>query len=145
MRKKIVFLIIAAITVIILGGTNNDFLYGSEYTKTKTGYSFSIINQPSIKKPNPENNSIGIQLQPTCNVTVSDPDGGTIDVYFYENTTGSWVLQQTNSSVDVTTPTNVIWNNYTNASNPSTKYWWSARTTDGETWTNRTYYFTTKT
>jgi hypothetical protein len=127
-----------------LGGINNNFLYAVEKTETKSGYSYSIINPPSISYPYPEDNSTEIDLQPVCNITVSDSDSNTVDVYFYENTTG-WNLRQTNSSVDVTTPINVIWDNYSNANNPGTKYWWSVNVTDGTLWTNATYCFTTKT
>jgi len=89
----------------------------------------------------PANTSTGISLQPTCNVTVNDADGGdTLTVTFYENTTGSWVLQQTNSSVSP--GTSVQWDNYSNASAYSTKYWWSVNLTDGTDWCNETYHFT---
>ncbi len=144
MRKKIFFLIITATIVIILGSINNNFLYGLEKTETKSGYSYSIINPPSLSNQYPENNSTEIDLQPVCNITVSDPDSNTLDVYFYENTSG-WTQRQVNSSIDLTTPKNVVWNNYSNANNPGTKYWWSVNATDGKLWTNNTYCFTTKT
>ena len=39
--------------------------------------------------------------------------------------------------------TNVIWNNFINASNYLTIYWWSVNVTDGYNWTNETYHFKT--
>jgi len=54
-------------------------------------------NPPSISNPYPVNGSTNIDLQPTCHVNVSDSDGDTMTVYWYENTTGSWVLRQTNT------------------------------------------------
>jgi hypothetical protein len=116
----------------------------TDYTTwTNVTYSFTISVLPEITGEIPANNSVGISTWPACNVTVSDADGGTVDVYFYENSTGPWVLQQTNSSVDVTSPANVIWSNFTNASQSSTKYNWSVHVYDGTGWTNETYSFTT--
>ena len=81
-------------------------------TWTNTTYSFTTSYNPVISNPGPSNDSIEQDTTPICNVTVSDSDGGTVTIRFYENTTVSWVLQQTNSSVSVTTPANVVWNNY---------------------------------
>jgi hypothetical protein len=106
-------------------------------------YSFNTSVLPTINNENPSNGSTGVSTTPVCNITVSDTDGGTVNVYFYENTTGSWVLQQLNSSVDVTAAANVVWNNYSNATATSTKYWWRVDATDGIGWKNETYYFTT--
>lgn len=107
-------------------------------------HTWTANNPPSITGEIPANQSTDITRWPACNVTVSDQDGGTVDVYFYENTTDSWVLQQTNASVDVTSPANVVWSNYSNASQFSTTYWWSVNVTDGTDWTNETYNFTTR-
>jgi 6-phosphogluconolactonase (cycloisomerase 2 family) len=110
---------------------------------TNATYHFTTDILPQLSNPNPANGSTGISQQPVCNVTVSDANGGTVTVYFYENTTGSWVLQQTNSSVNVASPANVVWNKYSNALSSSTKYWWRVCATDSIYWTNATYYFTT--
>ncbi|MCK4365364.1 MAG: DUF2341 domain-containing protein, partial [Thermoplasmatales archaeon] len=106
-------------------------------------YNFTTNALPVLSNPIPANGSSGISLWPACNVTVSDANGGTVDVYFYENTTGTWICNQTNSSVDVTTAQNVVWVNYSNASSSSTEYWWSVNVTDSIGWTNETYSFTT--
>ncbi|UCF49173.1 MAG: hypothetical protein JSU91_05335 [Thermoplasmatales archaeon] len=103
-------------------------------------------NLSVISFPGPANESSGILPRPVCNVTVYDQDGGTVDVYFYENTTGDdiWVLQQTNSSVDVTSAANVEWDNYTNVTVESTKYWWRVVVIDENGGTVEEYYhFTT--
>jgi hypothetical protein len=110
---------------------------------TNNTYNFITSYLPVLINPNPANDSTDVSLWPACNVTVSDVNGGTVTVYFYENTTDSWVLQQTNSSVDVTSSANVVWGNYSNASAASTTYWWSVNVTDGIGWTNNTYHFTT--
>ncbi|HEC86436.1 MAG TPA: hypothetical protein ENI49_00975, partial [Thermoplasmatales archaeon] len=107
-------------------------------------YHFTTDYAPVISNPNPANGSTGISLTPVCNVTVSDQDGGTVTVKFYENTTGAWVLQQTNSSVDVTNPANVVWNNYSNASSHGTTYWWKVNVSDEKGgYDEEIYHFTT--
>ena len=96
---------------------------------------------PSLSGETPTNGSTGQQRWPACNITVTDVDGDIMNVSFYENTTGCWVLQQTNTSV--ASGTNVVWSNFTNASSFSTVYNWSVNVTDGHSWTNETYNFTT--
>ncbi len=129
--------------------------YGTTYTwyvnssdgvdLSNEAYTFTTSYLPELTNPGPNNGSTGQSLAPICNVTVSDQDGGTVDVYFYENTTGSWVIQQTNNSVDVTAPANMGWNNYNNASSYNTTYWWKVNVTDGEGLsTEEIYHFITE-
>ena len=117
---------------------------------TQDDFDFDVImlhtwytnSPPTFSGEIPANQSTGISLQPVCNITANDADGGdTLTVYFYENTTGDWVLQQTNSSVSPGTI--VYWDNYSNASSENTMYWWSVNCTDATDWNNETYYFTT--
>ena len=91
----------------------NNLNYGQKYswyviaddgtdTTTSSLWSFTTEtpNNPStVSNPYPVNGSINIQLQPTCHIDISDADGDTMTIYWYENSTGSWVLRQTNSSV----------------------------------------------
>ena len=100
-----------------------------------------INTVPVLTEENPNNTTVNQQRKPICNITVTDVDLDSIDVCFYENTTGIWVLQQGNASVS--SGSNVIWNNYTNASNYNTKYWWSVNVTDGHCDINKTYWFIT--
>ncbi len=105
---------------------------------------FTTSNLPNISYPVPNNGSTLQSKTPICNVTITDTDGGNVTVSFYENTTGSWVLQQINSSVDVTTPANVTWNNYNNATQDTTTYWWKVNVSDGKgCYAEEIYYFTT--
>lgn len=117
----------------ITGGSNQD-LYPliSQYEPS---------NIPIIYDEDPGNNSNTIPITPTCYITVYDGDGDNLNVSFYENTTGSWVLQQTNNSVS--SGATVVWDNYTNASSYDNTYWWSVNVTDGTYWKNETYSFTT--
>jgi len=110
------------------------------YWTNETYHFTTRANKPSnITGENPANGSTGISLTPVCNVTVSDDDGHTSTVYFYENTTDAWVLQQTNTSI---LNESVIWDNYNNASACNTSYWWKVCVFDSYNWTNETYSFT---
>jgi hypothetical protein len=109
----------------------NVSVYDGVHTNTTTYY-FTTSYEPALSNPGPANQSIQQYTTPVCNITASDPDGGTVTVRFLENTTGGWVLQQINSSVDVTSPANVVWDNYSNATEDATKYWWKVNITDGK-------------
>jgi len=114
------------------------------HTNDSNIFYFKTSYAPTLSNPGPSNGTTGEYTTPTCNVTVSDQDGGTVIVRFYENTTGSWILQQTNSSVDVTIPSNVIWNNFINASRDFTMYWWKVNVSDGKgNYVEEVYHFTT--
>ena len=59
-------------------------------------------NQPSIIHNNeyPQNTSTNIPLNVTCRIEVSDEDEeDDLTIYWYENSTGGWILRQTNSPV----------------------------------------------
>jgi hypothetical protein len=99
-------------------------------------------NPPTITGEVPNNQSIGISLQPTCNVTVSDADSDTMNVTFASNYSGSWTNYQTNTSVS--TGTSIEWG-FTGANTASTTYWWRVYADDGTDNTSETYYFTTET
>jgi len=107
-------------------------------------YHFTTSYPPSLSNPDPENETNSVPVSPVCSITASDNDGGNVTVKFYENTTGIWKLQQTNSSVNVTSPAIVIWNSYSNASAFNTKYWWKVNVTDSKGLSSEeTYHFTT--
>jgi len=116
---------------------------GSGFWENLT-YHFTTLGGPAVTPPNithenPVNGSTGVSFAPTCNVTVTHPDGENSTVYFYENSTSSFVLRQTvtnvlNESASFT---------FTNADEESTKYWWRVSSFDGSNYTNETYSFTT--
>jgi len=97
-------------------------------------------DEPIIVNVYPANGSIDMGVQPTCHIDANDRNGDTLTVYWYENSTGDWVLRQTNNSVPANSTVYWIFNE-ANAFN--TTFWWSVNVTDGSYWTNRTYYFTT--
>ena len=63
-----------------------------------------------------------------------------MNISWYENTTGTWVLQQTNSSVSNGT---YYWH-FTNASQYSTTYYWKVEVDDGNHTITKIYHFTTR-
>ena len=102
---------------------------------------YSVNNPPEIKNEYPANASVSIPIKPMCHVYVEDADGDLITVRFYENTTGSWVLRQTNYSVS--SGSTVYWK-YTQAEEPETTYWWKVEATDGTDTTTKIFHFTTE-
>lgn len=84
-------------------------------------------NAPYAESPIPAIGETDVDLQPTCSVKVYDDESSTVTVKFYENTTGSWILRQTNLSVPV--GTRVYWT-YTQADQSNTTYWWKVTVID---------------
>jgi hypothetical protein len=113
--------------------TNITRLY---YFITKSG-----PHVPTAYLITPKNQSIDINKQPKCRIRANDSAGGTLTINFYENSTGSWIKRQKNSSV--TANTTIQWN-YTQATSYGIKYYWKATIYDGTTNITRIYYFTTK-
>ncbi|MBU0497641.1 MAG: DUF2341 domain-containing protein [Candidatus Thermoplasmatota archaeon] len=113
---------------------------------TATFLNFSSEQQntgPTITGEIPSNGSIDISPTPTLNVTVDDADDDTLTAYWCSNSSGSWVLFATNSSVDTSSGSvNIIQTN-SNFSNYSVRYYWSVNLTDGTNWRNETYHFNT--
>ncbi len=117
------------------GGWGNTFSIYASYTES------SANTAPTITGEVPANQSTGISLTPICNVTANDVDGDNLNVTFWENTSGSYVMRQKNSSVSANT--SVVWDNYSNAHTGSTMYWWRVYVDDGTGNVSETYYFTT--
>lgn len=94
---------------------------------------------PMISNEGPINGSWGVPLQPRMNITVTNPDGVDMTIYWYSNSSGSWQLFGLNSSVGNGTYHQV--NN--NFSSNNTKYWWKVFVTDGTDSNTSIYYFST--
>jgi hypothetical protein len=94
---------------------------------------------PTFSSPSPTNSSTGQALTPQCAITVNDLNGDLMTVNFYENSTGSWVKRQTNSSCANGT---YRWT-FAQASVAGTKYWWKVYANDGLTNVSTWYCFTT--
>jgi len=111
-----------------------DNVYSSSYS---SGNDTTTNTLPTVTNIYPSNGS-DANTQPTCHITVTDSDGDTMTVYWYENTTGSWVLQQTNNSVS--SGSTVYWV-YNNASNVSNTYYWKIIVNDTHDSISKTYHF----
>lgn len=98
---------------------------------------------PEIISTIPTDNEIDVQRPPVnLSAEIIDLDGDSMDVYIrWKNHTGDWLTPQ--SYFDVTDGTyeyipsgnNWIWGD--------TTYTWSVNVTDGKSWTNETYIYTT--
>jgi hypothetical protein len=94
-------------------------------------------NIPVISDPTPANQSNITTNAPTCYVKVADPDWNLLTVSFYENTTGSWVLRDTDSNIGSGSYADF---DFTQASGIGT-YWWLVNVTDGIRNASATYHF----
>jgi PKD repeat protein len=96
---------------------------------------------PTISNEYPPNRNTYIDLQPTCHVDVHDIEGDNLTIYWYENSTGSWALLQTDSNVSANST--VYWT-FSQASSYSTTHYWKVVVDDGTYNTTAIYHFTTK-
>ena len=103
-------------------------------------YNPLLNNAPSIDLISPQNGSTGISLQPNCSVWVNDTDFDSLTVYWYENSTGSWILRNTNTSVSSNTIVNYTFLQF-NAYDIT--YWWRVAVNDSVANVSNTYHFTT--
>jgi len=111
----------------------------SSWFKFTTGGNPAVDDPPFVYSPYPGNGSAGVDLQVTCRISVIDYEGDEMVLRFYENSSGSWMLRQTNTDVD-----NGTYNwKYNNANIYSKKYYWRVSVFDSSNYTNKTYYFTT--
>lgn len=99
------------------------------------------FHPPMINTYYPVNNSIEIIRGVTCNINIYDVKGDTMNISWYENTSGSWVLQQNNNSVGNGT---YYWD-YVNSTSLGIVYYWRVCINDGTWWNNQTYSFTAET
>jgi len=115
----------------------------SEYENTSETWTFTTgPNQPSTIHNNeyPSNTSTNVERQVTCHIEVSDEGADLMTIYWYENSAGSWILRQTNSSVG----NGMYYWTFSQASSYSTTYYWKVAVNDGIANTTAVYYFTTK-
>jgi len=96
---------------------------------------------PTISNEYPANNSTQIDIQPLCHIDVFDIDGDDLTIYWYENSTGSWVLRRTEYNVSANST--VYWS-FMDANQYLTTYYWMVNVTDSIYNTNAIFNFTTK-
>ena len=97
-------------------------------------------NACTFEGENPTNASSNIDLQPLVNVTIEDPEGGTFDITWQSNYTGSYTTYKTESGQSNGSHSWL----FTGADEYSTKYYWQVFADDGETNASEIYHFTTK-
>ena len=111
--------------------------------------STDLFTGPSVESTSPEqsgvvpvNGSTGISSTPSLYVNCSDFDGDTMNATWWSNSSGAWIQFASNTSI--ANNTNITQAN-SNFTGQNITYWWSLNLSDGSTWTNNTYYFTTST
>ena len=98
-------------------------------------------NAPTISCEYIVNNSVDAPVNVTLRVCVNDTEGDSLTVNWYENSTDSWVLQQTNNTVTANSTVTCQSSGFFNTI--STQYWWNVTAFDGTTNVSSLFTFTT--
>jgi hypothetical protein len=98
-QKSVVY----AIIILLISTSVVSAFYGTSSLNTPDQISKAIIETMPvgdiiISNPIPANGSLNISLQPKCAITLSHSNGTGMILTWYENSTGLWVLHQTNGS-----------------------------------------------
>ena len=94
---------------------------------------------PMLINEGPSNRSWGTALRPQMNITVNNPDGASMMITWSSNSSGSWQLFGTNTSV----VNGTYHQRNINFSSNNSKYWWKISVTDGTDINTSWYYFST--
>ena len=98
-------------------------------SKVEIRVTYTSNNPPEISNPYPADNSTGITISPTLNITVSDPNGDNMNITWLSNSSGSWQIFGNNNSV-----TNGTYHqNFSNASVNGQWWYWKVNVSDGTT------------
>jgi len=96
---------------------------------------------PELSNPFPSNGSTDINIIPQLSIDISDENGHTMNISWYSNSSGSWVLFGNNLSVSDGT----FYQNNSNFSDNGANYWWKVNLSDGNGgFDEEIYYFTTE-
>jgi hypothetical protein len=93
-------------------------------------------NEPEVVDPVPVNGASGVSIQPVLNITVTDPDGDNMNLTWLSNSSGSWQVFGTNSSVSSGT----YHQTFSNASVNGQWWYWKVNVSDGEDYTESSVY-----
>jgi hypothetical protein len=96
--------------------------------------------EPVLSSESPRDGATGVGLNPTLSITAADLQGDLMNITFRTNATGTW--QDLGSHINVGDGT--YNQTTTNMDSCNTTYWWRVCATDGASWTNKTYSFTTE-
>ena len=102
---------------------------------------FTTVYSPTIHVVYPTNNSVDIPVSPTCHIYANDSCGLDLDIFWYENTSGTYDLVQTNLTVGNNTQHNFT---YVPAFAEGTKYYWRVAVNNSYCNTTETFDFTTE-
>jgi PKD repeat protein len=92
--------------------------------------------EPDVVSPVPVNGASGIGIQPVLNITVSDVDGDDMNISWLSNSSGSWQVFGTNSSVSDGT----YHQTFSNATENGQWWYWKLNVSDGEDYTVSSVY-----
>lgn len=106
---------------------------------TDENYSFftEINNVPQISNPQPAEGTTDISHMQNVSVDISDVEGDEMEIYFYTNVSGTFELIGSNTTAEDGTYS------FNHTFEPATKCYWFVNVTDGNSWNNQTFYFTT--
>ena len=131
-----------------LGNWNNHTFKFTTRDYSWSGWSgwwiFILRDGCSQSNPVPANNSVEITLTPMLQITVNDKNFSHIlNVTWRSNSSGSWITFGVNNNIDVSGGAVTIDQINSNFSVCNTTYYWSVSLTNGTSWCNETYHFTT--
>jgi hypothetical protein len=113
----------------------------SVWSTSNASVSNTTNNLPTVSDEGPSNESTGISLTPELNITVNDADGHSMTITWYSNSSGSWQVFGTNSTVGNGTYHQIN----SNFSDYSTTYYWNVSVSDGiDTNISDIFHFTTE-
>lgn len=96
---------------------------------------------PELSNPSPSNGSTDINIIPQLSIDISDENGHTMNISWYSNSSGSWILFGKNLSCSNGT----YYQNNSNFSDYGTTYWWKINLSDGnDGYSEEIYHFTTE-
>ncbi|GAH46040.1 unnamed protein product, partial [marine sediment metagenome] len=95
----------------------------SSWTTLTFGGKADILAQvaPTQNSESPTNQTIGMSLNPTLQITLNDANGDTMNQSFWTNESGTWLAIGWNNN----TGNGAVSNSTTVFDTYSTKYWWS--------------------
>lgn len=96
---------------------------------------------PTFSSPSPTNTTSTIRRFHATNITISDLDGNSTTVCFWNNKTGTWLKAQQNNSVPTNTTVRDLNTSYANSQ--LTRYWWKVTAYDGHINVSAVYNFMT--
>jgi hypothetical protein len=100
-------------------------------SKVEMRVTYTPYYPPEISDPYPSDGSDGVSISPMLNITVSDPDGESMDITWLSNSSDSWVAFGWNNSVGNSTYHQTM----SNASINGQWWYWKVNVSDGTNYT----------